>query len=89
MRVANELMTLILAEDARNRTNRAIGDHPFLAREVKKLEGDLGTVEAQIAEYKESAASSRCRNACLLQLATLKAELQDKSAVLSASPTPN
>ena len=39
MRVANELVTLILNEDARNRTSRAHETTSFLAREVKKLEG--------------------------------------------------
>ena len=78
MRVANELVTLILAEDARNRTNRASETTKFLAREVKKLEGEIGAVEAQIAELKKryaEPASERIQ----LQLAALKAEFQEKS----------
>ena len=84
MRVANELVTLILAEDARNRTNRASETTKFLAREVKKLEGEIGAVEAQIAELKKrytEPASERIQ----LQLAALKAEFQEKSGVFSNS----
>ena len=55
MRVANELVTLILNEDARNRTSRAQETTNFLAREVKKLEGELGAIEAQIAEFRTQA----------------------------------
>ena len=44
MRVANELVTLILNEDARNRTSRAQETTNFLAREVKKLESELGAI---------------------------------------------
>jgi protein tyrosine kinase modulator len=82
MRVANELVTLILAEDARNRTNRASETTKFLAREVKKLEGEIGVVDAQIAELRKrhtEPASERIQ----LQLAALKAEFQEKAAVFS------
>src|SRR5215472_17621646 len=48
MKVANEFMTLILNEDARTRTNRAAETTKFLAREVARLENELGTSEAQI-----------------------------------------
>lgn len=84
MRVANELVTLILAEDARNRTNRASETTKFLAREVKKLEGEIGVVDAQIAELRKrhaEPASERIQ----LQLAALKAEFQEKSAIFSNS----
>ena len=84
MRVANELVTLILAEDARNRTNRASETTKFLAREVKKLDGEIGVVDAQIAELRKrntEPASERIQ----LQLAALKAEFQEKSAIFSNS----
>src|SRR5438045_3815754 len=48
--VATDLVTLILNEDARSRTNRASETTRFLSREAKKLETDLGTIEGQIAE---------------------------------------
>ena len=54
MLVANELITLILAEDARNRASRAQETTNFLAQEVKRLDGALGTVDAQIAEFKRT-----------------------------------
>src|SRR5262245_18457494 len=50
--VANELVTLILNEDARNRTKRASETTRFLSREVKKLETDLGSIEGHIVELK-------------------------------------
>src|SRR2546422_9261465 len=51
-KVANELLTLFLNEDARNRTSRAMETTKFLAREVQRLEGELGLTEAKIAEVK-------------------------------------
>lgn len=84
MRVANELVTLILAEDARNRTNRASETTKFLAREVKKLEGEIGAVDAQIADLKKRSAEPASER-LQLQLATLKAEFQEKSGVFSNS----
>lgn len=82
--VANELMTLFLAEDARNRTTRASETTRFLAREVKKLEGDLVAVEAQLGEYRK-ANTQPVPERVLLQLGALKAELQEKSSILSNS----
>ena len=83
MRVANELMTLILSEDARNRTSRAHETTAFLAKELKKLETDLGTIEAQIADHKRRNVSEPVSEKATLQLMALKAELQEKSAVFS------
>jgi uncharacterized protein involved in exopolysaccharide biosynthesis len=84
MRVANELLTLILAEDARNRTNRATETTKFLAREVKRLEGDLGSIDAQIAELRKQQ-TEPVSERTQIQLAALKAELQEKSSVFSKS----
>ena len=50
MKVANEFLTLILNEDVRARTNRATETTQFLAREVKRLQGDLDSVNSQLAE---------------------------------------
>lgn len=83
-RVANELMTLFLAEDARNRTNRASETTRFLAREVKKLETDLAAIDNRIGDYKKSN-TQPVSERVLLQLGALKAELQEKSSVLSNS----
>lgn len=82
-RVANELMTLVLKEDARNRTNRAMETTKFLAREVRKHEEDLGRIDAQISEFKRRN-SERVPEPLILQLATLKAELATKSSIFSS-----
>src|SRR5262245_14872853 len=95
-KVANDLITLFLNEDARNRTNRAMETTKFLAREVQRLESDLGSIDAKILELKREQRSNAQRsnaqrsNAVLQpdqdqlpQLAVLKAELAQKSAVYS------
>jgi uncharacterized protein involved in exopolysaccharide biosynthesis len=82
--VANELVTLILAEDARNRTNRASETTRFLSREVKKLETDLGTIEGQIADLKRKTVDA-VPERVILQLATLRAELSEKSGIYANS----
>ncbi len=85
MRVANELVTLILNEDARNRSSRAQETTNFLAREVKKLESDLGAVEAQISDLKRRYNAEPISDKAVGQLAELRADLQEKLAVFSAS----
>ena len=82
MRVANEFVTLVLNEDARSRTARAVETTRFLAREVKRLEGDLGSIEAQISELKRQP-SGAVPDQIALQLATLRAEIFLKSSVYS------
>ena len=79
--VANELVTLILSEDARNRTSRASETTRFLSREAKKLETDLGTVEGQIAELRRKFDAVPER--VIQQLTTLRAELGEKSGIYS------
>ena len=48
--VANELLTLVLSEDARNRTNRAAETTKFLEQETKRLQGVVASIEAKITE---------------------------------------
>ena len=55
MKVANEFLTMILNDDARARTNRATETTRFLAGEVKRLQGDFDSVNAQISEAKRKA----------------------------------
>ena len=50
MRVANELLTMILNEDVRSRSIFAAETTKFLDREVKRLEEQLSLVNTQIAE---------------------------------------
>jgi len=86
MRVANELMTLLLREDARNRTNRAEETTKFLAREVRKLEGELGAIEAPIAELKRRPVVTAAPSSPFVQqLTLLQADLQAKSLVYSGT----
>jgi uncharacterized protein involved in exopolysaccharide biosynthesis len=96
MRVANEFMTLILNEDARTRTNRAIETTKFLAREVERLQGELGRSEALIADAKQRKLESDRQQqqsgipvsgtAPLNQtLANLKADLAEKEVIYSGT----
>src|SRR5215475_2841405 len=89
-KVANDLITLFLNEDARNRTNRAMETTKFLAREAQRLESDLGSIDAKILELKRQLRSNPALkpdaaqpDLAMPQLATLKAELAQKSAVFS------
>jgi hypothetical protein len=91
-KVANELMTMILSEDVRGRTNSATETTRFLAQEVKRLEGQINAVDTQIANIRQSriadtdagAFSSEATQADdAKRLASLKAELLMKTATLS------
>lgn len=50
LRVANDLLTLIIDEDARNRTNKAADTTQFLLHESQRLQNELAAIEAQITE---------------------------------------
>ena len=63
MKVANEFLTMILNDDARTRTNRATETTQFLAGEVKRLQGDLDSINAQISEAKRKAEFSEATRA--------------------------
>ena len=81
-RVANELVTRILNEDLRDRTNRATDTTKFLSREMQRLQAENAAIEAKIAQVKETqlAPASTGGND---QLAQLKADYAQKSAVYS------
>jgi len=80
-KVANELITLFLTEDARNRTNRASETTKFLAQEVEKLQIELASIDVKIlATRREMPVDTT-----LPTLPTLKTEFALKSAVLSQS----
>jgi uncharacterized protein involved in exopolysaccharide biosynthesis len=83
-KVANELMTLILGEDARTRTNRAAETTKFLDREAKRLEGELASVQNKIADAKRKTQST-VPDDLLNKLASLRSEMQMKSAIYSDS----
>jgi len=78
--VANELITLFLNEDARNRTARASETTKFLEQEANKLQVELASIDARLLETKR-----QTPEAALPQLIALKAELAQKSAMYSES----
>jgi uncharacterized protein involved in exopolysaccharide biosynthesis len=88
MRVASELLTLIVDEDARSRTSRATETVKILAGETKDIEDKLESAQLQIFEI-----ARRPRDAVpeipeqeksqLTALAALKAELIQKATVYS------
>ena len=79
--VANELVTMILKEDVRLRTNDATETTRFLDREVKRLEAQLNENDAQIVELQRRTGATPLDDAS--DLARLKAELLFKSATYS------
>jgi uncharacterized protein involved in exopolysaccharide biosynthesis len=92
MKVANEFVTLILNEDARTRTNRAVETTRFLSRETARLEGELNATEGKLAELKRrqlqstvagTVSGNGARDPLLLQLAALKSDLLQKTSVYS------
>jgi uncharacterized protein involved in exopolysaccharide biosynthesis len=88
-RVANDILTLMLSEDARNRTNSATETTAFLTRESQRLQGELAAIEAQIAENRTKSADptspttdpSRLQ---IIELTKLKEELVQGSSTYSA-----
>ena len=82
--VANELVTRILNEDLRDRTSRATDTTKFLAKEVQRLQADSVALEQKIALAKRAQMkSSRAPDQSATQLAQLKLELAQKSALYS------
>ena len=81
-KVANELITLFLDEDARNRTNRATETTKFLAQEADKLKSELASIDAKIIESQRHPEAAVTQTT-LPQLTALRAELAEKSAVYS------
>ena len=86
--VANELMTTILDEDARARTNSALETTRFLERESTRLNTELNSLELKIADAKsheQKLPPAGAANSVETQLTTLRAELALKSAIYSDS----
>ena len=83
-KVANEFVTMLLAEDVRSRTEFAAQTTRFLAQEVTRLEGRLSSVDTQIAAIKKTKGDSSELDSSK-QLAALRTELSIKSATFSNS----
>lgn len=79
--VANELVTMILKEDVRLRTDDATETTRFLDQEVKRLEAQLSLNDSQIVELNRQTGYSQVDG--VTDLAKLKAELLFKSATYS------
>jgi uncharacterized protein involved in exopolysaccharide biosynthesis len=85
-RVANELVTRILDLDLRDRTSRATDTTKFLAREVQRLQSESSVIDAKLAQAKLSPTRTSSRNSAdqtASQLAQLRAQLAEKSAIYS------
>jgi len=81
VKVANELLTMLLNEDVRGRTNSATETTRFLDQEVKRLQGQLSLIDTQIASLTTS------RNGALVDARTgIPLDLQ---SARSAASTPS
>jgi uncharacterized protein involved in exopolysaccharide biosynthesis len=88
-RVTNDILTLMLSEDARNRTNSATETTAFLTRESQRLQGELAAIEAQIVENRTKTADPTSPTTDpsklqIIELTKLKEELAQKSSTYSA-----
>lgn len=87
--VANELVTRILSEDLRDRTSRARDTTKFLAREVQRLQAENATIEAKVLQAKiaqgkpTTPTTPNTPDQSAVQLAQMRAELTQKSAIYS------
>jgi uncharacterized protein involved in exopolysaccharide biosynthesis len=82
-KVANELVTMLLSEDVRSRTEFAAGTTRFLAQEVARLEGRLASIDAQIIALTNTGAGTASDSE--KQIAVLRSELTLKSATFSSA----
>jgi len=85
-KVANELVTMILNEDVRSRTEFAAETSRFLGQEVTRLEGRLASIDAQIIALKTARGGGLTDTSPLesaKDLASLKAQLLIRSATYS------
>ncbi len=84
MKVTNEFLTMILNEDVRARTNRATETTQFLAREVKRLQGELDSINMRIAEMNRQGGDPAAElKAQVDALTKMKTDLISTAAVYS------
>src|SRR5262249_39068212 len=85
-RVANELVTMILNEDVRTRTNFAAETTKFLEREVKRLEDQLAAANNDILDRQKLLATGAFDPTDdTKNIGALRAQLAIKGATLSES----
>ena len=87
LKVTNDLLTLILAEDARSRTTRATETTEFLSHKSQRLQRELASIDAQIAESQTRPVDDTSTNdpekLQLADLTRLKEDLAQKLAIYS------
>ena len=74
--VADELVSLYLAENSRSRQERASGTTEFLAREADKLAGQITDLETKLAAFKSENAGSLPEQVTASQQAMYRIEMQ-------------
>ncbi|MGV2832525.1 GumC family protein [Pseudomonas shirazensis] len=74
--VANELVTLFLNENVKQRTERATETTEFLTQEANKLGAELATLENQLADFKQAHANTLPENQALRMSMLSRAELE-------------
>jgi uncharacterized protein involved in exopolysaccharide biosynthesis len=87
-KVANELVTMILKEDVRSRTDFASETTRFIATEVKRLEGQLRANDEKISAFNQARINSLTDSNQLdsaKELTTLRAQLLLLSATYSSA----
>jgi len=84
-KVANELLTMILGEDVRTRTNFAAETTKFLERDVDRIEGQLRSIDAAIVIAARSPKVTIAESDEAKELAALKAQLVTMRAVYADS----
>jgi uncharacterized protein involved in exopolysaccharide biosynthesis len=88
LKVANELVTMVLNEDVRSRTNDASETTKFLEEEVKRAESAISAVDAQYLELRNRKSgvpdlTEASQSDDVKEIAKLRAELLTKSATYS------
>ncbi|QVM89161.1 lipopolysaccharide biosynthesis protein [Pseudomonas entomophila] len=74
--VANELVTLFLNENMKQRTERASETTEFLTQEADKLGAELATLENQLADFKQAHANALPENQSLRMSMLSRSELE-------------
>jgi hypothetical protein len=90
LRVANDLVTMILREDVRTRTSYAGETTRFMARDVQRIEDQLSGLDKQISEavQRQAQAGETPDNAARLATAKTLASLKEQLAIKSATFSP-
>lgn len=85
--VANDLISLFLQENVRNRTKRAAETTAFLSQEAHKLKSQVDSIEARIARFKEQNRSSlpELQNTTIAYLERARTSLEDTNQAIETA----